>query len=53
MEAGATTVAECLADRTGGRYVSAETVEELADTLQELLGCALLSRIDTRNSSRS
>lgn len=36
------TVAKCLADRTGGLYVSTETVAELADALRVTLGCALL-----------
>ena len=38
----ATTVAECLADKTGGTYVSAETVDELALAMEETLGCALI-----------
>ncbi len=42
--AGATTVAECLADQTGGRYVPAETVEDLAEALEDTLGCRLISR---------
>ena len=37
-----TTVAKCLADRTGGKYVSTETVEELAAALRETLGCQLI-----------
>lgn len=36
------TVAKCLADRTGGLYVSTETVDELADALRATLGCALI-----------
>lgn len=36
------TVAKCLADRTGGSYVSTETVDELADALRVTLGCALI-----------
>ena len=39
-----TTVAKCLADRTGGMYVSTETVDELAAALRETLGCALIGR---------
>ena len=35
----ATTVARCLADRTGGQYLSAETVEELIGALRVTLGC--------------
>ncbi len=41
------TVAKCLADRTGGMYVSTETVDELSDALRVTLGCALIGRIDT------
>ena len=37
-----TTVAKCLADQTGGKYVSTETVEELAQALRETLGCQLI-----------
>lgn len=36
------TVSKCLADRTGGLYVSTETVDELADALRVTLGCALI-----------
>jgi len=39
-----TTVAKCLADRTGGMYVSTETVDELAAALRDTLGCALIGR---------
>lgn len=38
------TVAKCLADRTGGMFVSTETVDELAAALRETLGCALIGR---------
>lgn len=38
------TVAKCLADRTGGMYVSTETVDQLAAALRETLGCALIGR---------
>ena len=38
-----TTVARCLADRTGGLYVSTETVDELADALKRTLGCQFLT----------
>jgi Ca-activated chloride channel family protein len=37
------TVAQCLANRTGGKYVDAETVDELVQALQETLGCPLFS----------
>ncbi|MEM8656414.1 MAG: VWA domain-containing protein [Pseudomonadota bacterium] len=40
------TVAKCLADRTGGVYVSTETVDELADALRATLGCALIGSIN-------
>ncbi|MEQ8293977.1 MAG: VWA domain-containing protein [Roseovarius sp.] len=43
-----TTVAKCLADRTGGMYVSTETVDELADALRDTLGCALIGRTPAR-----
>ena len=38
------TVAKCLADRTGGMYVSTETVDELADALRVTMGCALIGQ---------
>ena len=40
------TVAKCLADRTGGMFVSTETVDELADALRETLGCPLIGSRD-------
>jgi Ca-activated chloride channel family protein len=36
------TVAKCLADATGGLFVSTETVDELATVLRETLGCPLI-----------
>ena len=42
------TVAKCLADRTGGLYVSTETVDELADALRVTLGCALIGKASSR-----
>ena len=39
---GGQTVAKCLSDRTGGMFVSTETVDELADALRDTLGCALI-----------
>ena len=36
------TVARCLAERTGGQYVSTETVDELIAALNETLGCSLI-----------
>lgn len=38
------TVAKCLAERTGGLYAATETVDELAEALQATLGCALIGR---------
>ena len=36
------TVSRCLADQTGGKYVSAETVDELIEAFRETLGCKFL-----------
>ncbi|SMX40150.1 vWA domain-containing protein [Maliponia aquimaris] len=41
----ATTVARCLADETGGKYVRAETVDELIGALQLTLGCTVMGSI--------
>jgi len=38
------TVARCLADRTGGLYVAAETVDQLTNALLETLVCPLLGQ---------
>lgn len=38
-------VAQCLADRTGGGYYSAEGVDQLIGALIETLGCSRLSRV--------
>lgn len=35
-------VARCLADRTGGMYVSTETVDELVGALLQTLGCSVI-----------
>lgn len=35
-------VSRCLADRTGGTYVNAETVDELIKALRDTLGCKLM-----------
>lgn len=40
------TVAKCLADRTGGKFVSTETADELAAALQETLGCAVIGAVE-------
>ena len=37
------TASRCLADMTGGKYVSTETTEELVAALQKTLGCPVLS----------
>lgn len=39
------TVARCLADRTGGQYVSTESTDELVKALQLTLGCPLYGRV--------
>jgi Ca-activated chloride channel family protein len=39
----AISVASCLAERTGGRYFSAETVDELTAALKQALGCPFLA----------
>ncbi|MEL7255695.1 MAG: VWA domain-containing protein [Pseudomonadota bacterium] len=44
---GGKTVAKCLADHTGGMFVSTETVDELADALRDTLGCALIGQAQT------
>lgn len=36
------TVAKCLADRTGGMFVSTKTIDELAAALNQTLGCPLI-----------
>ena len=45
FEKGGEIKARCLADMTGGIYVSAEDTGELIDALQQTLGCALLSEV--------
>ena len=40
--ANAVSVAKCLATRTGGEYVSAETVDDLVEAMRRTLGCNLL-----------
>ena len=40
------TVAKCLADETGGIFVSANTIDELVSALDVTLGCALVSRAE-------
>jgi Ca-activated chloride channel family protein len=38
------TVARCLADQTGGLYLTTETVDELVTALQTTLGCPIFGR---------
>jgi len=38
-------VARCLADRTGGMYVRAETLDDLIGALRQTLGCQILSKV--------
>ncbi|MEM9811401.1 MAG: vWA domain-containing protein [Pseudomonadota bacterium] len=40
------TVARCLADRTGGLYLSTETADQLATALNQTLGCTVIGRLD-------
>ena len=39
---GEDTVAKCYADRTGGVFATAETVDELVDALHQTLGCPVI-----------
>ncbi len=50
-----TTVAKCMADKSGGLYVSAETVDELSRAMEKTLGCQIIGSVQsrTRLSSRS
>lgn len=40
----AATIARCLADETGGVFVSTQTVDELVTALQDTLGCPVIGR---------
>ena len=40
------TVARCLADQTGGLFVSTDTVDELTAALERTLGCTVIGRVD-------
>ncbi len=42
---GEDTVAKCLSDRTGGLFVSTDTVDELTAALRKTLGCALIGHL--------
>ena len=46
-------VARCLADRTGGLYVSAETTEELVRALQQTLGCPVYGQLTAHRPDQS
>jgi Ca-activated chloride channel family protein len=35
----------CLADSTGGLYISVETTDQLVDALRKMLGCPMVSRL--------
>ena len=37
-------VAECLAERTGGKYIAAENAQDLVEALAQTLGCQIVSR---------
>ncbi len=50
---GATIVASCLADLTGGLYVHTETVDQLVDALQQTLGCPLFGQSGPVNTGRA
>lgn len=50
---GGNTVAKCLADATGGMFVSTETVDELAAALRDTLGCALIGRLEGARSGHA
>ncbi|WP_459433864.1 vWA domain-containing protein [Roseovarius sp.] len=41
---GGAVVAKCLSDRTGGLYVDTQTVEELTEALEAVLGCTVVGR---------
>ena len=43
------TIARCLADRTGGKYVSTESIHELVVALQETLACPVVGKLGGRN----
>ncbi len=46
----AVTVARCLADRTGGKYVRAETLDDLVRALRVTLGCQVISQSTIRGA---
>ncbi|MFD1340934.1 vWA domain-containing protein [Litorisediminicola beolgyonensis] len=42
----AVSTARCLADRTGGHYVDAQTAQDLVAALRMTLGCQIIGRVD-------
>lgn len=48
----ANTVAACLADRTGGSYIAAETAEQLISALHTTLGCQVIGALDIPGHNR-
>ena len=44
------TVARCLADQTGGKYLSTESVAELVGAMHDTLGCAVIGSLDRAGS---
>lgn len=49
----APTIARCLADRTGGKYVSTESTEDLVAALKETLACPLIGTNSHSNRRQS
>ncbi|MCH9808003.1 MAG: VWA domain-containing protein [Alphaproteobacteria bacterium] len=47
---GGETVSRCLADQTGGKFISTETTEELVAALQKTLGCPLMTKREEAQS---
>ncbi|WP_375691630.1 VWA domain-containing protein [Pseudooceanicola sp. LIPI14-2-Ac024] len=45
-------VARCLAERTGGQFVTTETVDELVEALRETLGCPVIGALTSSLSRR-
>lgn len=50
---GGESVAKCLADRTGGQFVTTETVAELVAALEATMGCPLLGAVRVTLPSRT
>lgn len=48
---GEDTVAKCFADRTGGVFVTTETVDELVEALQQTLGCPVIGLAGYRKNA--